>query len=516
LTDKGAELNQRVWQLFERAGFVTKPNSSSPAEEVVKLSPVQHRTLDLLAEIDNLGVKIIGWNKAKKELSESLTVHIHDYEKLRTLTSANGVLFVSTEKEVSADNKRYAEEKGMRVWGKDELSYYETLVDTIGEYAKYEMIHSLGITTSEEKFTHNTLALRIHQPFSNSNQDLFLFTITPDKLLKTSVVYRKAQRSSDAYQRMVRKERLAKVKTFLTRTNALLPPNVILHFGDKVYWEEIAVPDKCKDGTPTQLTKAGDYQLVALRIPLEYASLELIDGQHRLYGFVHAEPATKQSFNLVVLGMANLSSQVRRDTFVAINDNSRRVDPNLVAYLKHTDNESECQKNPELMAIKLVVDLNATTPFKNKIKLLDVGDQKITLKGFAGYDLKGLIAERGLLRKYYPANQSAEYLSALRLYFNLLKSMFKVQWQKPDKYIIFTNRGISAFLKLLKSMLKTNKGALDQAIIQKYLKSLKKKWNDAKWETRKLQNAYVGSQGWKSFHRDLVATIKKEYPEFRE
>ena len=84
---------------------------------------------------------------------------------------------------------------------------------------------------------------------------------------------------------------------------------------------------------------------------------------------------------------------------MAINDNARRMDPNLVAYLKLTDDEAACQKDSELMAIRVVFELNRTTPFQKKIRFLDIGDQKITLKGFAGYDLKGLLGERGLLRR---------------------------------------------------------------------------------------------------------------------
>jgi DNA sulfur modification protein DndB len=515
LIDKGAELNQRVWQLFEKAGFATMPNSSSPAEAVIQLSPTQKRTPDLLAEVPDLHVKIIGWNKAKKALGESLTVHIHDYDKLRTISGANGVLFVSTEKEISPENKRYAEDNKMRVWSMDDLSYYQTLVDTIGEYAKYEIIHALGITTEEESLTHNVLALRLHQPYSNSTQDLFMFTITADKLLKTCAVYRRAQGSSEAYQRMVRKERLKGIRDFLTKPSALLPPNIILHLGPNVYWEPCHLPTSA-GGNPTNLSRANDYELVVLRIPLRYASLEIIDGQHRLYGFVDTEPATQQSFNLVVLGMANLTSEKRRDTFIAINDNSRRVDPNLVAFLKYTDDEAECQQSAELMAIKLVVELNRTTPFKNKIKLLDFGEQKITLKGFAGYDLKGLLAERGLLRRYYLTNASSDYLSALRLYFSVLKSLFGPQWNHPDKYIIFTNRGVSAFLKLLKSILRTNKDQLDKKTVEKYLRPLRTKWRDSRWDTKKLTNSYIGSKGWKDFHRELVTAIREKYPNFRE
>jgi len=242
--------------------------------------------------------------------------------------------------------------------------------------------------------------------------------------------------------------------------------------------------------------------------------MELIDGQHRLYGFVQSDAATKSSFNLVVIGIKGLPQTKRRDTFIAINDNSRRMDPNLVAYLKYTNDDVACQKDGELMAIRIVVDLNGSSPFKKAIKLLDVGEQKLTLKGFSGYDLKGLIGPRGLLRKYYPNNSPHEYIGALRLYFGIIQSVFNNEWKKPDKYIIATNRGISAFLKLLKSILKTEKQALSPKIVGDYIAVLKAQKQN--WEFEYLKNTYVGSQGWKQFHRDLVKTIRKKFPKFKE
>jgi len=520
MSDKGAELNERVWKLFEKAGFETKPSSNDPSEATIMISPGKKRTVDLSATVQELGVKIIGWNKTRKELKESLTVHIHDYDKLKEIARANSVLFVSTEKEVSDEDKQYAAQHGMRVWGENELRYYEVVVDAIGEYAKYEIIDSLGITTAEEKSIYNVLALRFQQPYSNSGANLFLFTTTPEKLLKTCVIYRKAQGSADAYQRMVKKARLRSVKKFVTQENALLPPNIIVHFTKKVIWDPLSIPKMDTSDNVITLSKETDYELGVLSIPMEYASLELIDGQHRLYGFVDAEPATKKNFNLVALGMEGLTPDSRRDTFVAINANSRRVDANLVAFLKYTPDEIECQRHPELMAIKVVVELNKTTPFENRIKLLDIGDQKITLKGFSGYDLVGLLGQRGLLRKYYPKNQSEEYVRVLRLYFNILKSLFKEQWEHPEKYIIFTNSGISAFLKLLKSILKTCQSPLNEEIVKRYLQPLRDEWEDSKLETKTLaetlRSTYVGSKGWKDLHRLLVSTIRNVYPDFQE
>jgi DGQHR domain-containing protein len=295
-----------------------------------------------------------------------------------------------------------------------------------------------------------------------------------------------------------------------------LPPNIIAYLGNHVRWEPLSLPEKDSQGRSVTISRTADYELGILSIPQKYASLELIDGQHRLFGFASTDPATQENFNLVVLGLTNVDTVRRTDTFISINDNAKRVDANLVAYLKYNPDESACQRDHALMATKVVVVLNEMTPFRKKIRLLDVGNQRITLKGFAGYDLKGLLGPRGLLRKYYPPNESDKYVSALRLYFNKLKSLFKVQWDDSDKYIIFTNRGISAFLKLLRSILKTEDQQLTEPVVNKYLVYLRSKWPDSRWETAKLRNAYVGAQGWKHFHRDLVETIKKKFKKFKE
>jgi DGQHR domain-containing protein len=371
MMDKGAELNKRVWTLFAAAGFETRPSSDNPAEEVVSLPHGKERTLDLSARVQDLGVKIIGENTTAPELKKPLTSYVHDICQLVNISQADGGLLVLTGAPISESDRHYSEQSGIGVWGEEELRYYEALVDAIGWYAKYEIIHSFGIETTEEKSIHNVLALRFHQPYPHSRVDLFMFTVTPEKLLKTCVVYRRAQGSGDAYQRMVRKARLRSVRKFVTRESALLPPNIIVYLSDQVTWTPLEIPEKDASGTVMTLSRRKDYDLGVLGIPLEYASIELIDGQHRLYGFVGAEPATRETFNLSVLGMRGLTVTARRDTFVAINDNSRRVDPNLVAYLKYTGDESECQKDSELMAIRIVVELLAVTqnrPGKSELK----------------------------------------------------------------------------------------------------------------------------------------------------
>ena len=100
------------------------------------------------------------------------------------------------------------------------------------------------------------------------------------------------------------------------------------------------------------------------------------------------------------------------------------------------------------------------------------------------------------------------------MYFGTIQSLFKKEWKDPDKYIIATNRGVSAFLKLLKSILKTEKSALSQETMHDYLAVLKS--GAVTWEFEQLKKTYVGSQGWKDFHRDLVKAVRKKFPRFKE
>jgi len=512
--DKGTALNERVWKLFEDAGFRTFPNSHGASEFEVDLPAKKKIPVDLHASDSGLGITIIASNKSGSV--DRWTEHVHSCVALGRAAKADKVLFIVTGQAIEEDQKAFAEALGALVWSEQELSYFRAVVDAIGTYARFEIIHALGLKTSEEKDTHKVLAIRLKQPTTSSTSDLFMFTLSPERLLKLCVVYRRAQGDAAAYQRMLRKNRLPNVQRFVSKTDSLLPTDLIVYFNDKITVDVIQHGEfKDSEGRPISLSKSERSELVVLNIPMEYASLELIDGQHRLYGFVKTDAATRTEFNLVVLGMKDLTQKQRRDTFVSINDNSRRMDPNLVAYLKYTTDDAECQKSSEIMAIRIAVDLNKISPFRKAIRLLDMpSTQRITLKGFAGYDLRGLVGTNGWLRRRYPSNNSQEFLGVLRIYFSTVKSVFPKQWKSPEKYIIATNRGISALLKLLRSILKTHDGPISHELVKKYLIPLKSKRK--LWESAKLQKNYVGSQGWKTFHRDLIKLIRVKYPELIE
>lgn len=512
--DKGDELNERVWRLFEQAGFLTKPNSNNPTtEHRIRLADDVEKPVDLYATDSDTGVAIVGSNKSGPKV-KGFYDHVEGLAKLRDSAQAAVGLLVLSEKELRTPEERYLRRKGIHVWRQRDLEYYEEVVSSIGGFAKNEIIHSFGVPAQGEIVKITVPAVRLKQPRrTGRNVEVFGFTLPADQLLKTCLILRKARGSAFAYQRMLTKKRLPRIGEFLDQRDALLPTSIVVHLGNSVVVDE--VQRDLNDRSDRRIEFWREHELVALTIPLRYGSMEIVDGQHRLFGFTHSKARTRRDFELVVVGIKGIDEQRRTRTFVAINDKARRVDPSLVAFLRYTDNENVCRKYPDQMAIKVVVELDKAEPFTNRIKLFDIGKQKITLKGFYGYDLKGMVGEYGLLRQHYP-NKSQEYVNVLRLYFGVISRLFEQQWRDPGKYVIATNRGISAFLKLLKSILRTENRPLTEPMARKYLVAVRDNWVRRTWETSQLDTSYSASQGWKQFHRDLLKSVRKRYGSFKE
>lgn len=499
------QLEEKVRSLFRRAGF-----DISDEEEVIILQGGQkHRTVEIGAKLGEDSLKILIECKEGRQSNLQITNLVNDYLEIQKQSKADKIIFVIPDREIEEKDRNYINEKKMILWDLNKLKYYEILTDTIKHYARYEIIHAIGLETKEESNVHHVLALKITQPLLSSTQEIFLFSATPDILLKTAVVFRRAaEENKKAFQRLLRKPRLSEIARYVSKTDALLPTDIVIALPNKIEVSNINLSDQ-----QVHISSKYRAQLVVLRIPLKYASLEIIDGQHRLFGFIDADNKYRKGFSLVITGLKSIPEDKKKQIFIDINEKAKKLDPNLLAHLSYTDNENLCKENPRLMAIKVVMELNKITPFKGKIRYLETGDEIITLKGFSGYDLRSLVSPKGALRQFNKSNSSEKYIKSLRKYFSIISKLFKEEWNNPEEYIIATNRGITAFLKLLNSLVTITKPKreLSQLKIEKYLKQLKK---FPSWETKHLKGQYIGAAGWKKFYEDLQKTIRKKYKNF--
>lgn len=158
---KGPVLNERVWRLLEKAGFQTEPGSHSPAEHFVLVGK-KKRPVDLFAKVPDLKVSIVGSNKSGS--IKGWSKELNDLRAIATAAKADAAVFVVTGQKLEEEHRSQATDLQIQVWDEHQLEYFEAVAEAVGEYAKYEIIHSLGITTSEEKEEKD-----IHRPSSSSN-----------------------------------------------------------------------------------------------------------------------------------------------------------------------------------------------------------------------------------------------------------------------------------------------------------------------------------------------------------
>lgn len=149
---------------------------------------------------------------------------------------------------------------------------------------------------------------------------IYCLFIPAGVLLDIAYVLRIESGQKRAYQRFLDKNRLFKIAKFLEdgksfKNSIVLALDKSAKFYPKnVRWGEISPLES---------------QIGLLKIPRQYASSWVIDGQHRLYGFARAERDLHRSL-LPVIALQTRSRAEEAETFIDINKNQKPVDPNLL------------------------------------------------------------------------------------------------------------------------------------------------------------------------------------------
>jgi len=393
-------------------------------------------------------------------------------------------------------------------WDNITLTYYIKTAHTIRQATKYQILREFELNPKPAG-AHWEDAVQIRQ----DGLEMYLLGVTPSVLLKIGYVSRRASGRPSAYQRILSAERIDKVSEFLRSRGALLPNAIIIAFDDE---PEVQKNLHFKDGQ--------------LHFPSRYCSAWIIDGQHRLYGFLNTkhkvgkEDAKKQ-FKLPVVAFRSMNLLHQNRTFVSINYNQKKIDPNLLCDLA---TELPDLNNELTWPSLLVAELNELQPLKNKIKISELHHArpiKITsfaqyglLEGLLGFDRKSR-TYRGPLHTFSPFNPRALVKSSvnresMRKQVGLLQRYFdavhyntskpdeaKDPWRNKRKYSLLKPTGINALLLALSRLLeKFPRAEADmRKDLRTYLKPLKRV---------RFTRAYVANRGggWKGF-RSLANVV---------
>lgn len=205
-----------------------------------------------------------------------------------------------------------------------ELDYYVELVKHLKQAARYQFLGHMFGGQKIDGLTNHVVATRGKM----GGDTFYTFLIRPDELLKIAYVGHKASRDIEGletYQRMLQPNRLKKIAKYIN-DGGKFPTNIVVNL-------------KTAKGTNLRFDrkkKHGDEAWGTLHLPPNYASAWIIDGQHRLYGYVYAHEVggfNQDSTALPVLAYENLPSEKEMNLFIDINSKQVKVRTALLGEL---------------------------------------------------------------------------------------------------------------------------------------------------------------------------------------
>lgn len=411
-----------------------------------------------------------------------------------------------------ANYQEIMREKSFFSWDFNSLKYFNKISGILEEWTKYEIFREFNLSF-ETTSIHKEKAVKIKQ---FDFPEMYIMGLHPGLLLKISYVLRRTSQKPDAYQRMLNKERIKKISEFLSSNRILLPNAIIIAFdSEKNIQEEITY-----DGT-------------WFKFPVIYCSAWIIDGQHRVFGFLNTkhkewDEEKNEEFKLPVVVFKNLDETIQNKTFVNINYYQKKIDPTLLCDLATVTKDL---KNELTWPSLLVTELNKEQPLKNKVKISEFDTGKpITLSSFARYGLlESLLGfnrrkneYNGPLYKYASFDTNLEFddnmnQRAFQRQLDTLKNFFRAverntatededknPWINIKKYSLLKTTGINALLLTLTRIFE--KYPEMKINLYEHLKPLKK----INFEKDHVASHGGGWKGFRSFANEIIKELNIE------
>lgn len=370
------QLEDRVWTSLFRMGFTHLSGdrgSTIPVDPKDPGGPTNQ--IDVFAMDDDvaLAVECKSLTEPRKEprfqeelakvatlrepLARAVAAQFPSEEKRRI------VLALFTSNLLLTDNdKSRAENLNVALFDDSDLSYYEALTQQLGPAARYQFLCDLIPGKPVPHLGLTVPAIRTRM----GKYECFLFSVHPEYLLKICYVSHRAKGKAsdiDAYQRMVSKARLSRIRTYIA-DGGVFPTNIVLSFQD---------PERLRFERGRQDEDSTDSTSGWLHISPTYKEAWIIDGQHRLFAYSGQAGASRD--RLSVLAFSGLPSNVQAELFIDINGEQRRVKKNLLQDLYAELHWSSADPRDRIAAIisKAIQQLDETpdSPFFGRILRAD-------------------------------------------------------------------------------------------------------------------------------------------------
>lgn len=323
----GAAFEDEVWMIFKKMGFKILNSDNSFALEY---SPGLTKQIDVVAIDDDVCLlieckatasdgKISNWkmdleaidgfkSKLFKEIQKK-----YPHRKCRYIFATKNYL-------IGEQDEKRMKDFQIANFDYETVRYYNELVNHLGSAAKYQLLGSLFAKQTIPQFDDEVPAIEGKM----GGLTYYSFAIEPERLLKLAYVLHKNKGnkvdadSMSTYQRLIKKDRLAAIRKFVT-DGGYFPNSLIVSVDTDskgVVFEQLK-PKK----------QGSSLRIGTLHLPKKYQSVYVIDGQHRLYGYSETKWAGKNS--IPVVAFIDLPKDEQVKMFMDINQNQKAVSKSL-------------------------------------------------------------------------------------------------------------------------------------------------------------------------------------------
>ena len=327
-------------------------------------------------------------------------------------------------------------------------------------------------------------AIRLPLGAAENGRPLYAFTLSPEQLLRLGFVYRLEYKDVKGYQRALKLPKLRDINRFLSEDPHNGFPNSILVAFDEQ-------PGRTVEFEPLEETETSGAQLGHLTVPPYYGIAEIIDGQHRLYGYFDfskrgdygaALLQRRQDDRLLVVAYPDPQQTERPRLFLDINSKQTKI-PTRQIWAMMAGSRPDTQMG---FIANIVLRLNERGPLRNKVQTPGItrGTRSINIanlgKGIQdrhlldnGPDFDWNLYEGVRGGEKYPTEPTLSVIRAFDDLFLAAKDSALSDWTASRSFLL-SNNGVNVLLRLYSEILKfyrqnTRTARIDRSKIKRLL-----------------------------------------------
>lgn len=417
--------------------------------------------------------------------------------------------------DVSHSDFEYAN-SGERIYilHENSINYYEDLYSKIKQYAKFNLLGEIGVRPSQQNLIQIPASMTTFGKIK-----MFSFFVNPSFLLEVCYVARRELPNERYYQRIIDKERLKKIASYVNDGN-VLPNNIIIAFGENVKKYVKFHESPTSFGFKQQLMQFG-VTYGCLEFPKDYRSCWVIDGQHRLYSFIDVQ----KPVNMPVVAFQDLDIEKQCKIFLDINKFQKPVSADLVWDL----NGDMIPSEPDGIisnVVKLVND-NPEAPLFHRIYIPSKGIRrsKSGLLKMAAIclaikrmKLASQITHSKTRNPFYDndaATTTRRLAKALAVYFSCLKQVLNEDWEKEEKGFSSTDGAYGVYVRIFEKIVSRMKDKIypEEKDYLKYLSPLKQLFEECyptPDDLKKLRLSVTSEGGKSSLALQFILFIREK------